>query len=435
MSKPDRPGFLGSLFDDNQEQLPDHLTWDALADGIPGPLPQPVTERPADRAVLLPLLGWVWGAVFTVGVIGSLIYSDLFQPNVTISADAPPSSIQLPITEPDCPPDTPMGAAKKELPPGISVNLTLKMATSTVTRRTTGPAFSPANGPYRRGTTYADNTESAAFNRTVTPRFAHENSVLPLSFPITTTVRCLSCPDVNVEVILPHNQFTERPERRRSAAMLDVAAGGNRPGRLPAGLNTLTGWSFSGAYRLDRPSGWSFSAGLRFDQSTWNSRLERSDSTLLFRPGTVDTIFSNLTTGEERIVTRDSVPGTRTTRFRGYGQIRTVGLELRAGRDWPVLGGRFLLMGSLRADYILNVSGRTVAPEGEITQATALARPAGSLLFGVGGAARFEQPVYGRLSAFGETGHHVQLGPALDGYGPKRITNWQFLAGVSIRLQ
>lgn len=74
--------------------------------------------------------------------------------------------------------------------------------------------------------------------------------------------------------------------------------------------------------RLNKTLNERWSVGIGFGRQVWRSKsaAENSVETTLYRPNTVDSIFTNTITGEERIVYTDSVPGIRIDRFRNYNR-------------------------------------------------------------------------------------------------------------------
>ena len=94
------------------------------------------------------------------------------------------------------------------------------------------------------------------------------------------------------------------------------------------------------------------------------TRIERDAS--IYAPGTVDTIFRNNFTGEERVVTTDTVNGTIRRRFQQFNALTAVGLPVELGYIWPVGRSRVNLSGGLRTDYFVGRSGRTVTEAGAV---------------------------------------------------------------------
>lgn len=109
--------------------------------------------------------------------------------------------------------------------------------------------------------------------------------------------------------------------------------------------------------------GWGLRVGPRWERLVWSSETTFDRPVTLFRPGTVDTIFRNITTGEERIVTTDSIPGIRRTEFRGYGRLTTVSLTLGLEKRWSWGRHRPGLWVSVAPTYVVERAGRFGDPE------------------------------------------------------------------------
>ncbi|MEM9259757.1 MAG: hypothetical protein AAGA62_08930, partial [Bacteroidota bacterium] len=118
--------------------------------------------------------------------------------------------------------------------------------------------------------------------------------------------------------------------------------------------------------RYERPvlGQWFFSTGVDLRTYRFRTAFENVDENArLYRPGTVDTIFRNLTTGEERIVYTDTVPGTIIRRFGNDNTVTEIGMPILLGRRWQLGNHGFSLAAGPRLGMILTRQGRTVAGE------------------------------------------------------------------------
>ena len=134
-----------------------------------------------------------------------------------------------------------------------------------------------------------------------------------------------------------------------------VLRGENLADDLP-GLPT-TYWSANYQRRFT-PGGWRVRAGLRYERLTWSSQTTFDRPADLFRPGTVDTIFRNLTTGEERIVTVDTVAGILRTQFRGFGKLTLVSVPLGVGKSWALGNHRPGFWATVGPTFVVGRNGR-----------------------------------------------------------------------------
>lgn len=145
--------------------------------------------------------------------------------------------------------------------------------------------------------------------------------------------------------------------------------------------------------RYTRPVGKKLfiSTGVEFRNYRFRTAFENVDTDArIYQPGTVDTIFRNLITGEERIVTTDTVGGTRTLRFGNDNSVLELGVPLMIGRRWSLGRHDFSLAAGPRIGLVLARTGRTVTAPNLITDVEAAPQfsrdlnLAGRLEFGYG---------------------------------------------------
>lgn len=116
---------------------------------------------------------------------------------------------------------------------------------------------------------------------------------------------------------------------------------------------------------------WFVAAGLDYRHLRFQSAFEDVDhNARIYQPGTVDTIFRNLTTGEETVSTTDTVGGTRIRRFLNHNVVRSVGGSVLLGYQQTFGNHRLSLAAGPRVDFLLGREGKVVAGDLEITDFT-----------------------------------------------------------------
>ncbi len=127
-------------------------------------------------------------------------------------------------------------------------------------------------------------------------------------------------------------------------------------GQLSIGYERFLGYS------------WFIRGGIDVRQYRFRTAFENTDTDArIYQPGTVDTIFRNLTTGEERIVTTDTVGGTRIRRFGNDNGVLELGLPLLLGRRWKLGHHVFRIAAGPRLGIVLDRDGRTLVETNAVT--------------------------------------------------------------------
>ncbi|MEM9929221.1 MAG: hypothetical protein AAF840_05355 [Bacteroidota bacterium] len=181
-------------------------------------------------------------------------------------------------------------------------------------------------------------------------------------------------------------------------------------------------WSPEVALRYERKlgKGWFLSAGPELRNYRFRTAFENTDpNARIYQPGTVDTIFRNLTTGEESIVTTDTVPGVRTRRFGHDNTVLELGISLLLGREWRAGRHVFALSAGPRLGFTLSQDGRTVVGTNRVTD--------------LASAPQFNESF--RFNARLEAGYAFQLTPTLSVLGrvagERSISDWS--AGTALQ--
>ena len=104
---------------------------------------------------------------------------------------------------------------------------------------------------------------------------------------------------------------------------------------------------------------WSIGAGLNYTRADYRSEYNFRGLVPTFRPGTVDTIFRDIYTGDERIVTKDSVDVFVERRERQHLIVDRLGLPVVVGYALPV-GRLRLQLGAGVSPTLLRTRGQLV---------------------------------------------------------------------------
>lgn len=116
---------------------------------------------------------------------------------------------------------------------------------------------------------------------------------------------------------------------------------------------------------------WFVAMGLELRYYRFQSAFEDIDENArIYQPGTVDTIFRNLTTGVETVSTTDTVGGTRVRRFLNDNVLTTVGLPLLVGYQQAFGSHRFSIATGPRVDFLLSREGKAVVGNLEVIDFT-----------------------------------------------------------------
>ncbi|MEO0731380.1 MAG: hypothetical protein AAFZ52_00990 [Bacteroidota bacterium] len=129
------------------------------------------------------------------------------------------------------------------------------------------------------------------------------------------------------------------------------------------------GFSPSLGLRYERPfaANWLLSTGVDLRNYRFRTAFENVDTNArLYRPGTVDTIFRNLVTGEERTVFTDTIPGVRVRKFGNDNTVTEIGFSLLLGRRWITGKHSFGLAVGPRMGLVVAREGKTVVGTNEV---------------------------------------------------------------------
>ncbi|MEL7161641.1 MAG: hypothetical protein AAFN92_12855, partial [Bacteroidota bacterium] len=130
--------------------------------------------------------------------------------------------------------------------------------------------------------------------------------------------------------------------------------------------------SFSLRYERPLSPNWFLSTGVDLRNYRFRTAFENVDTDArLFRPGTVDTIFRNRVTGEERTVFTDTIPGIRTRNFGNDNNVTEIGLPLLLGRRWTTGKHAFSLAAGPRVGLVVSRTGKTVIGTNEVSPVSA----------------------------------------------------------------
>ncbi len=148
--------------------------------------------------------------------------------------------------------------------------------------------------------------------------------------------------------------------------LLSLTAGGftqqspYSSGAIPEAEVSQSSPQFSLQYSKILSDRWQIGAGIDGRYYRFRTAFENLDENArLYRPGTVDTIFRNVSTGEERIVFTDTIPGTRLRKFGNDNSISELGLSLVLSRRWQFGRHGFLLSAGPRVGLVIGREGRT----------------------------------------------------------------------------
>lgn len=173
---------------------------------------------------------------------------------------------------------------------------------------------------------------------------------------------------------------------------------------------------------------WSVWYGVELAQYWRKEEVRDERDILIYQPNTVDTVYRNNFTGEERIVYTDTVPGRRTINLRLYQQLRSLSIPVMIRKSWS---GEWAAAMQLGVDVNYNRwrAGEAVGPEG-IPVATVTEDEWG-MATRIGVQLYFPSARYGRF--FVGAGYRAFLG---DISGPAPATAYRPRSGnISVGLQ
>ena len=313
----DQPGRLGDHFADERTELPPHLDWEAVGPAI-------VSAGGRRWSVWAWLLGGVAGAGL---LIGMLYYAPAAAPSVPVAPvpyaerapvrpSAPPPVVpSLPTGEKTDTDGTGVDRPRVAKPPRAVVGIDRAVVTPPVRQRPVGLA-APARLPLGP---IAPLAEEAAW-----------------SPPAVTAVSAPPAP-VSTEHL---------------GSYLSLTAGANRMLIQSRNTSYLPGpfLQLQLTRRLRRQPLF-YTVGLTAERIDIRLESDEVEPVTLYRPGTPDTLFTNVITGEQRLVLTDSVAGARRRRLRHHRFDQRIGGQLLLGGRVGRRRLRFTIAGGLGVDY------------------------------------------------------------------------------------
>ncbi|MEL7159248.1 MAG: hypothetical protein AAFN92_00710 [Bacteroidota bacterium] len=321
----DQPGFLDEKLGEQQAPLPPELRWEAMEDRL--------APRKKKRRFF-----WLW---WLSGAVSLLLFAGWW--SLAEKAATPPPA--NPLVEQNIPTPEPLPIPHQSRE---------TIADTKTSVPDTGAKIYPQTGT--RNSAPAQKKASPATITDPLTSVRRQVAVAPLNFPsfVCVSISVPPVPGEELTVTTPNI-----PRTTRSPGWISLGGGAtitrnlnDRTQGLPSSF-----WRVATGRSIGR-RGWALTADLTTQQLVWKNQVTFSEDATLFRPGTVDTIFRNLTTGAERIVTTDSVAGTRTTAFRGYGKVQLVGLQLGVSKAWPIGRQRISTYLGIGPALVVDRSGR-----------------------------------------------------------------------------
>lgn len=415
MKNTDQPGFLGQPFADEATPLPDHLTWEVLGDGII----QPQRRWPFVLFFLVAVTiaaGWSVSSneVHPQGLfpLPALQASDDLVPllsieELTVAASAP----TLPFP--------PQIAGEKTTKLRIAANEAGGYSISTVSRF---PLEGAEEKTAKLGTTASIVTTEFSTNQA---RALANNAVLPLAireFNVAFDNELVT--ELRETKAEEGNSTSPATEKTTSSQVILLAGTSNHGGKTDF-IDPLYTTYFSAAYRKSVGNKWYWSAGLSSQRFVRRAELANTRSTTFYRPGTVDTIFRNVSTGAERIVTTDSVSGLRQTAFTGYGRVTLLTIPVSIGWQTPALGGALGWNVGIAPGIAVTKTGRAVTPLLEIEPIENRPVWRDQFYLGLNSSLHYSYDLTSKLSLQSSVGVSYLIQP--------KITAWNLSIGVGYR--
>lgn len=439
MKHDEQPGFLGQHFDDDATPLPNHLQWDAVADGIIG-------QQPRKRR-------WPFILFFLTGTLlaaGWLMNSSGVNPQGMFPLPGLLNGSET--TEPQ---QYKSESIRAELSNFNEVDKTVTTLNAPVPNANSNqvpPALYNIGkvNPVKNFTQLADPIDKILSSELLELNSGNDGNKSVEAAESIRVVAALTVPVVGPEwnKELDFNSLnpdlsgvakattsaaSNQPhlpeilnEKSNAAQLILLAGAGNHAGDVDAGTPLYTSY-FSASYRKPTGKQWRWSAGLATQRFVRRSILNRTENVNLYRPGTVDTIFRNTDTGAERIVTKDTIPGLQLTAFTGYGRVTLLTLPVAIGWRTAALGGDIGWDIGIAPGIMLGRSGRSLSTAGEIESVSDQAAWNDQFYLGLSSQISYNYTLNARISLEASVGatHLVQPG----------ITAWNFGLGVGYRLQ
>ncbi|MEM1357732.1 MAG: hypothetical protein AAGF89_06015 [Bacteroidota bacterium] len=166
------------------------------------------------------------------------------------------------------------------------------------------------------------------------------------------------------------------PVKPKGEASLAITLGGGAfqsgyAGDAPWLAAERNDFSPSLSLRYERPltQNWFLSTGIDLRNYRFRTAFENVDpDARLYRPGTIDTIFRNLTTGEERTVFTDTVPGTVIRRFGNDNVVTEIGIPLLIAYRWASKKHALSLAIGPRLGLVVTREGRSLTGTNEVRE-------------------------------------------------------------------
>lgn len=348
----DEPGRLGPLFEEHPSAVNnDELGWDRMGERLFPP-------RKKRR-----LVAWWWLLPFLVGgILLTLVPEAISSSGNEVERERSITTVL------DTPATKPRMADDPQPPIESATTAPTSQPLLTNSKPTNTAPVSPAAPPKTEQSDQAKpNLLEAA---STTPRSeAWATPLLPVR---------IKSPEIPVTFDLPalEGAIVSLPSNRLNT-FLEISGGVNYYKRSFSRSFTLP---VTGSYGEEGQAGyqagfligqqldqrWSLAAGLSLRQQRYRAYLQREENAKLYRPGTVDTIFRNVFTGEETVVLTDSVGGVRRRTFGHHNRVTTLSIPLLliTEEQWDRFhvglrgGGRFIIE---RREV-----GRTVTRSGEV---------------------------------------------------------------------
>ncbi|MBC6993597.1 hypothetical protein QWY85_02295 [Neolewinella lacunae] len=362
-------GSLGKRFDDlpTPGDFPE-LSWEKMAPKVLRPTPE---EEPRRK-----FFAWWWlalGALLLAFVGGLVYWTTLEQDGMAAGPVAEGTLPNYPASDLDCPAatvrETGLAGGENTL---LAPALASQEANSSGTKRVATDARQPA--PSTPTASRVSTTSPVGQTLITEPVFPPPrpdlHSLRPLeNGPIAALP--VAGPGIDREVRLPISAAAPEGKRQDRERTLSLLAGPLTYGLGYEQLLRTDESQLSAQLRLGYTQSlnerWFLATGLDLRHYRFRTAfVEVDDNARFFRPGTVDTIFRNLTTGEERIVTTDTVGGTRIRRFGNDNVVTTLGVPVLLGRSWTAGVHHLSLAAGPRIDFLLGREGRTVVNNLEV---------------------------------------------------------------------